>query len=61
MKLEELIKNTLIRKRLEEMMDRPEKEHTPLDGMDNEQIMRFALFLFKENLNKSKQLDEIVF
>lgn len=28
--------------------------------MDNEQIKRFALFLFKENLNKSKQLDEMV-
>ncbi|MBM6904619.1 IS66 family transposase, partial [Phocaeicola coprocola] len=38
---------------------RPEKEHTPLEGMDNEQIKRFALFLFEENQNKSKQLDEI--
>ena len=33
---------------------------TPLEGMDNEQIKRFALFLFKENLNKSKQLDEMI-
>ena len=55
----ELIENTLRRKHLEEMMDRPEKEHTPLEGMDNEQIKRFALFLFEENQNKSKQLDEI--
>ena len=36
MELEELIENTLKRKHLEEMMDRPEKEHTPLEGMDNE-------------------------
>ena len=42
------------------MMDKPEKEHTPLEGMDNEQIRRFALFLFEENQNKSKQLDEII-
>ena len=56
MELEELIENTLRRKHLEEMMDRPEKEHTPLEGMDNEQIKRFALFLFEENQNKSKQL-----
>ena len=42
------------------MMDRPEKEHTPLEGMDNEQIKRFALFLFEENQNKSKQLDEMI-
>ena len=27
--------------------------------MDNEQIKRFAMFLFEENQNKSKQLDEI--
>lgn len=27
--------------------------------MDNEQIERFALFLFEENQNKNKQLDEI--
>lgn len=59
MELEELIENTLRRKHLEKMMDRPEKEHTPLEGMDNEQIRRFALFLFEENQNKSKQLDEI--
>ena len=45
MELEELIENTLRRKHLEEMMNRPEKEHTPLEGMDNEQIKRFALFL----------------
>lgn len=60
MELEELIKNTLRRKHLEDMMDRPEKEHTPLKGMDNEQIKRFALFLFEENQNKSKQLDEMI-
>ena len=60
MELEELIENTLRRKHLEEMMDRPEKEHTPLEGMDNEQIKRFALFLFEENQNKSKQLDEMI-
>ena len=60
MELEELIENTLRRKHLEEMMDRPEKEHTPLEGMDNEQIRRFALFLFEENQNKSKQLDEMI-
>ena len=59
MELEELIENTLRRKHLEEMMGRPEKEHTPLEGMDNEQIKRFALFLFEENQNKSKQLDEM--
>ncbi|WP_300792640.1 hypothetical protein [uncultured Bacteroides sp.] len=60
MELDELIENTLRRKLLEEMMDRPEKEHTPLEGMDNEQIKRFALFLFEENQNKSKQLDEMI-
>lgn len=60
MELEELIENTLRRKHLEEMMDRPEKEHTPLEGMDNEQIKRFALFLFEENRSKSKQLDEMI-
>ena len=60
MELEELIENTLRRKHLEEMMDRPEKEHTPLEGMDNEQIKRFTLFLFEENQNKSKQLDEMI-
>lgn len=60
MELEELIENTLRRKHLEEMMDRPEKEHPPLEGMDNEQIKRFALFLFEENQNKSKQLDEMI-
>ena len=60
MELEELIENTLRRKRLEEMMNRPEKEHTPLEGMDNEQIKKFALFLFEENQNKSKQLDEMI-
>ena len=42
------------------MMNRPEKEHTPLEGMDNEQIHRFALFLFEENQSKSKQLDEMI-
>lgn len=60
MELEELIENTLRRKHLEEMMYRPEKEHTPLEGMDNEQIKRFALFLFEENQSKSKQLDEMI-
>lgn len=60
MELEELIENTLRRKHLEEMMDRPEKEHTPIEGMDNEQIKRFAMFLFEENQNKSKQLDEMI-
>ena len=60
MELEELIENTLRRKHLEEMMDRPEKEHTPLEGMDNEQIKRFALFLFEENQKKSRQLDEMI-
>ena len=60
MEVEELIENTLRRKRLEEMMDRPFKEHTPLEGMDNEQIKRFALFLFEENQSKSKQLDEMI-
>lgn len=58
MELKELIENTLRRKHLEEMMDRPEKEHTPLEGMDNEQIKRFAQFLFEEN--QSKQLDEMI-
>ena len=60
MELEELIENTLRHKHLEEMMDRPEKEHTPLKGMDNEQIKRSAMFLFQENQNKSKQFDEII-
>ncbi|MFR8320529.1 MAG: hypothetical protein ACLVB8_07800 [Bacteroides thetaiotaomicron] len=60
MELEELIENTLRRKHLEEMMNRPEKEHTPFEGMDNEQIKRFALFLFEENQSKSKQLDEMI-
>ena len=60
MELEELIENTLRRKHLEEMMGRPEKEHTPLEGMDNEQIKRFALFLFEENQKKSRQLDEMI-
>ena len=31
MELEELIENTLRHKHLEEMMGRPEKEHTPLE------------------------------
>ena len=60
MELEELIENTLRRKHLEEMMNRPEKEHTPLEGMDDEQIKRFALFLFEENQKKSRQLDEMI-
>ena len=60
MELEELIENTLRRKHLEEMIGRPEKEHTPLEGMDNEQIKRFALFLFEENQKKSRLLDEMI-
>ena len=60
METEELIEHILRQKLLEEMMNRPEKEHTPLEGMDNEQIKRFALFLFEENQNKSKQLDEMI-
>ena len=60
MELEELIENTLRRKHLEEMMNSPEKEHTPLEGMDNEQIKRFALFLFEENQKKSRLLDEMI-
>ena len=60
MELEELIGNTLRRKHLEEMMNRPEKEHAPLEGMDNEQIKMCALFLFEENQKKSRQLDEMI-
>ena len=60
METEELIEHILRQKHLEEMMNRPEKEHTPLEGMDNEQIKRFALFLFEENQNKSRQLDEMI-
>ena len=50
METEELI---LRQKHLEEMMNRPEKEHTPLERMDQEQIKRFAMFLFEDNRNKS--------
>lgn len=60
METEELIEHILRQKHLEEMMNRPFKEHTPLEGMDNEQIKRFALFLFEENQSKSKQLDEMI-
>ena len=60
METEELIEHILRQKHLEEMMNRPEKEHTPLEGMDNEQIKRFALFLFEENQKKSRQLDEMI-
>ena len=60
METEELIEHILRQKHLEEMMNRPEKEHTPIEGMDNEQIKRFALFLFEENQSKSKQLDEMI-
>ena len=60
METEELIEHILRQKHLQEMMDRPEKEHTPLEGMDNEQIKRFALFLFEENQKKSRQLDEMI-
>ena len=64
MELDELIENTLRRKHLEEMLSRPEREHTPLEGMDADQIKRFALFLYEENQNKRTQemiarLDEI--
>ena len=52
MELDELIENTLRRKHLEEMLSRPEREHTPLEGMDADQIKRFALFLYEENQNK---------
>lgn len=55
MELEELIENTLRRKHLEEMMNRPER-HTPLEGMDDEQIKRFALFLFEENQKRAGSL-----
>ncbi|WP_300763509.1 hypothetical protein [uncultured Bacteroides sp.] len=60
MELEGLIENTFRHKHIEEMMARPEKEHTPLEGMDNELIKRFALFLFEENQNNGKQLDEMI-
>ena len=60
MELEELIENTLRRKHLEEMMDRPKRVDTPLDGMDDMQIREFALFLYEENQKKSKQLDEMI-
>ena len=33
MELDELIENTLRRKHLEEMLSRPEREHTPLDPL----------------------------
>ena len=48
MELEELIENTLRRKHLEEMMNRPEKEHTPLEGMDNEVSVHFSPRLIKK-------------
>ena len=60
MELEELIENTLRRKHLEEMMDRPKRVYTPLDGMDDMQIREFELFLYEENQKKSKQLDEMI-
>ena len=47
METEELIEHILRQKHLEEMMNRP-RAYT-LEGMDNEQIKRFALFLFEEN------------
>ena len=50
METEELIEHILRQKHLEEMMNRPEKEHTPLEGMDNEQIKRFALFLGRQHV-----------
>lgn len=52
MELEELIENTLRRKHLEEMMDRLEKEHTALEGMDNEQI-RTEFYNLLANPNES--------
>lgn len=60
MELEELIENTLRRKHLEEMMDRPVQSCTPIDGMDDMQIKKFALFLYEENQKKSLQLDEMI-
>lgn len=60
MELDELIENTLRRKHLEEMLSRPEREHTPFEGMDADQIKRFALFLYEENQNKRTQLDEMI-
>ena len=59
METEELIEHILRQKHLEEMMNRPKGAYT-LEGMDNEQIKRFALFLFEENQSKSKQLDEMI-
>lgn len=56
METEELIEHILRQKHLEEMMNRPEKEHTPLEGMDNEQIKRFALFLFEEIRTRASSL-----
>lgn len=60
MELEEHIENTLRRKRLEEMMDRPKRVYTLLDGMDDKQIREFALFLYEENQKKSKQFDDMI-
>ena len=60
MELEELIENTLRRKHLEEMMDRPKRVYTPLDGMDDMQIRELALFLYEENQKKSKRLDDMI-
>lgn len=56
MELEELIENTLRRKHLEEMIDRPEKEHTPLEGMDNEQIKRFAMSCLRRIRTRASSL-----
>ena len=53
MELEELIENTLRRKHLEEMMDRPEKEYTLLEGMDNDQI-RTELYGLLANPDESR-------
>lgn len=52
MKLEELIGNTLRHNHLEEMLGKLEKEHTPLEGMDNSRERDPAIFLFKDNQNK---------
>ena len=56
MELEELIENTLSRKHLEEMMDRPKRVYTPLDGMDDMQIREFALFLYEETRRRASSL-----
>ena len=51
METEELIEHILRQKHLQEMMDRPEKEHTPLEGMDNEQISNHSIFRLDTHRN----------